>query len=619
MKKKFFFFLLLPFFSFASVAHAELWSGILDPSRAIDWSQTGIPGGIPGRTTICATINAATYGNGINDATAGIQNSLNTCPANETVLLSAGTFRINSNISIPSNVTLRGAGANQTILDLHGTNSSAAVIMGNADPQSANVVSITGGTTAGSQNITVSSATAFAVGGYAIISELNDPSYVTSTGNGGTCTWCDVWYNGTRVRGQIVEVTSINGTTIGFTPALYTSYSHTPQAVPFTASDKYAGIEDLQFYANNTGYAYNVFMDSCAYCWVKGIEGNYVDGNGNHVEIQFGYRDEIRDNYFSSAYRHTNGTTENEIHLAYKTSGALIENNIFERVQTSVNLGDGSAGNVVAYNYATGNFDESDQALGSMGAIYFHGAHPQFNLVEGNVVPAIYPDSVWGSSSDLTVFRNWAEGTTKSCVPTTGRGTVDCSGTSGVWEYKAARAMQIDGLSTSDNFVGNVVGSSQQSALSTTKSASIQWPSSRSWEGAYGWTWGYTSLGDGGTNSFDSTNAYTTALLHGNYNNIDGSLSWANGLSQALPASFFLSSKPSWWGSTPYPAIGPDISGGSGPGGHTYAIPAQVCFASIGGVEGGANSPLNFNADSCYSSTVPDTTPPAAPTGVTVQ
>ncbi len=38
-------------------AHAQAWSGILDPSRAINWlNNVGIPGGIPYRTSVCATI-----------------------------------------------------------------------------------------------------------------------------------------------------------------------------------------------------------------------------------------------------------------------------------------------------------------------------------------------------------------------------------------------------------------------------------------------------------------------------------------------------------------------------------------------------------------------------------
>src|SRR5881397_2822226 len=133
-------------FGWASVAHAQLGSGVLDPSRAIDWTQSGIPGGIPNRTTICATINAATYANGASDATAGIQAALNSCPASQVVFLSSGKFRINSGLRIPSNVTLRGNGALNTILDAHGT-SGAVVTLGTGSPGTAGNPLITSGAT----------------------------------------------------------------------------------------------------------------------------------------------------------------------------------------------------------------------------------------------------------------------------------------------------------------------------------------------------------------------------------------------------------------------------------------------------------------------------------------
>jgi hypothetical protein len=75
-----------------------------------------------------------------------------------------------------------------------------------------------------------------------------------------------------------------------------------------------------------------------------------------------------------------------------------------------------------------------------------------------------------------------------------------------------------------------------------------------------------------------------------------------------LPDSFYLNSKPSWWPvSKPWPAIGPDVTGGniSGVGGHAYTIPAQDCYSSVmGGPADGRGSALNFNADTCYSPAV---------------
>src|SRR5437879_12056564 len=90
-------------------ASAEPWSGILDPSRAIDWSHAGIPGGIPNRTTICASIDPGS-------SAAQIDAAITACPADQVVFLSAGTFTLSAGLNMKSDVTLRGAGANRTKL-----------------------------------------------------------------------------------------------------------------------------------------------------------------------------------------------------------------------------------------------------------------------------------------------------------------------------------------------------------------------------------------------------------------------------------------------------------------------------------------------------------------------
>jgi hypothetical protein len=66
---------------------------------------------------------------------------------------------------------------------------------------------------------------------------------------------------------------------------------------------------------------------------------------------------------------------------------------------------------------------------------------------------------------------------------------------------------------------------------------------------------------------------------------------------QALPASFYMASKPSWWGSAPWPAIGPDISGGADLTGHAFKIPARACYENTAKT----NGILNFNAANCYT------------------
>ena len=74
---------------------------IMPPERRTTWNP-GIPGGIPARTTVCATVNASTYGNGTMDATAGIQAAINACPDGQVVQLSAGDFLVNGASRSPS-------------------------------------------------------------------------------------------------------------------------------------------------------------------------------------------------------------------------------------------------------------------------------------------------------------------------------------------------------------------------------------------------------------------------------------------------------------------------------------------------------------------------------------
>src|SRR3989442_15229665 len=91
-------------------AHAQLWSGILDPSRAIDWTRAGA-GTVPNRATICSALSPGATSAQINSAIAA-------CPSGQVVFLSSGTYSISGQIFFnnKSNVTLRGAGPDQTFV-----------------------------------------------------------------------------------------------------------------------------------------------------------------------------------------------------------------------------------------------------------------------------------------------------------------------------------------------------------------------------------------------------------------------------------------------------------------------------------------------------------------------
>jgi hypothetical protein len=589
------------------LSQVQPWKPILSPARAIDWSKAGV-GEIPARTTLCANLMPSA-------TLAQINAALAACPAGQTVYLAAGVYSIPGAIAVPSNVTLRGAGADRTILNATGSSRGNVVNLGFGSVPY-RPVNITGGATAGSTSIVVGGAATIHPGMYLAISEINDPAYVSSAGSEGLCKWCDGgWTNtGSLSRGQIVEVTAVNGTKISIAPGLYSAYTNSPLAIPFQMTTNHAGVEDLQVYANNSGYEANFGMSECAYCWLKGVQSNYTDGD--HVDVYWGFHDEVRDSYFSNAFQHLPGQFCSGILVALKTSASLIQNNIVERGHDSIMLQWGAAGNVVSYNYTTGEFDSGAPDV-VLGGINFHGAHSQYNLLEGNVLPEVFEDSIWGSSSQTTTFRNWVIGTNRICSPMSGRGAVQCSGSNGHYGFQSARAMNISYLTTHDNFVGNVVGSAQMQSLIGYKyplaqRALVEYPAERSSDVvAYGWSFGYGKTSDEGTGTGCSggippchaANGTSTQFFHGNYTNIGGGIAWVSGLSHTLPASFYLSGKPAWWGTLPFPATGPEITGGAGPRGHSYGNPAQACYLKVmGGSDGGAGSPRTFKPSACYGS-----------------
>src|SRR6185295_3525483 len=91
-------------------------AGLIPADRITVWAP-GVRDGIPVRSTVCATVSAATYGNGSADASAGLQAALDACPAAQVVQLSRGTFTIDrSYLAITRGITLRGAGPGLTTL-----------------------------------------------------------------------------------------------------------------------------------------------------------------------------------------------------------------------------------------------------------------------------------------------------------------------------------------------------------------------------------------------------------------------------------------------------------------------------------------------------------------------
>lgn len=721
--------------AFSLSAHAQNWSGILAPTYGtgactlapsnvpagcgVDWTQVGIPGGLPTGTQAGSMIAASTCSNGASDCTSTINTALSSCGGSSGVerfvQLGAGTFLYNGTITVPAYCYLNGSGANQTILT-QGSSSSSSIVLGAAggNASASRAVNITSGATAGSTGLTLSSASGVSVGNLLLVSELNNPTYVESVGSEGT-TQLECLYgwgpgNGmARQRCEIHQVIGKSGNLVTISPPLLTDYGGTApawsastyygeyafisangslweqtynntsspyhcrsgsvsptfpsspaigtatvtdntciwlayaagtglmaQAVPFAPSAVQAGIENLQIYDDGATRRADILIGTCMFCFVHGIEVNYT--SDDWIRDADGFRNQIDSSYFSNSFSHSAGGSDVAVDVYYGTTGDLVENNIFERGHVGgVMLEEGSAANVIAYNYVTGQFDTTATNWNSS-AVDNHSAHPQFNLFEGNVWNGFAADSTWGTSSHGTLFRNWDQGTPMVCNPTsTTRATVACSpyghpGQSGAnsWHpFQQAQGILLAYTANYYNVIGDVIGSSQAQAMVNTSNSALAQAASTVWHSGvdygYGATWsgmliGFSETSDSGSYALDSARPFTTMLQHGTYNNVSGSITWNGNLPHTLPASFFLSSKPLWWPSSlPWPAIGPDVTGGSGPGGYVYsstaANPAENCYFNVmNAADGGGGSPLSFNAASCYP--VGSQSTPASPTGL---
>lgn len=504
-----------------------------------------------------------------------IQAAIDACQSNQVVYIPAGTYQIFNSIKITNSyITIRGDGPGKTIIDSY-TSGNIFDFIPHINAYTGPFINISNANKSVT-NIYMENLNNVKIGSLLKIDCLNDTNFVTKNGVEGDCTWCSR-DSGGRLMGQIVEVTSTNNNNeVGFNPPLFWWYSTNdnifiPQAAVINDGNKWSGIEDLTLKINNMGGStINFYMEGASYCWLKNVEGNYT--TGDHVQIRNSFRCEIRDSYFHDVYVRTSGSTDGDIMLYEKTTGCLVENNILWRCHASLILNWGASGNVIAYNFATNNFDTYSDGT-CMSDFTAHGAHPMFNLFEGNVLGKFGPDSIWGSSSHNTAFRNRFNGISYVNPPLSGRSDVDYSTN---WAtYNMNSAVELNFRDLYYNIIGNVLGSSAYT------NAFPPYYKSGVYMTAVPDSFLYNNpvilrLGYGGLSSRvrDTTNVQYTALIHGNWDVVTSMQHWDDSiLSTTLPNSYYLNSKPTFFGNLKFPLLGPDVTGF-----YTNKIPAQMRF-----------------------------------------
>lgn len=671
------------FISLCSIATAQQWSGLLSSKRAVDWSNSGA-GTIPSRSNICQTLGAAgqsaSYSQSV--SAAQIVSALQSCAgSNGVVYLNPGTYTLTSTlfgagVATPSNVTLRGAGANQTILKWTATSNNCtglgptAFCLTNGDAgtiqYSSNAVNWTGGYSQGSTSLTVGGAVTgslsnLKVGSLVQLNQLDQSSdngnwwncgaKPTSSNPGTGCTWggnSNMWPG--RAQTQMVTVTGISGSTVTISPGLYAPNWSGSQS-PYMAFSSVLpvsgfGLESLQLNTQSLGDIQAMLASVwITNSWIKNVAFVNNDATGaaarKHAEIMSSTHVTIRDSYFYGASPTSDGYG---VDLMDGTSDTLVENNIFQHIATGTIL-EGGIGNVFGYNYAVDNFYVNGDPNWQQCDAFHHNEGDIYDLWEGHEGICLGNDDFHGTSFGITAFRSYFSGHDPAitCPP----GESSC-GTGKKLQFTAA-IMDMFGARYM-NLVGNVLGTpgyhntyenigpSGQSSC-----AAYPWTVIYSWnfsnQNQLAWLPSSSCMWDTSVLTVPLDNdplVYQTAFRWGNYDTVSGTVktvsSETNANAPAYPGlsnpstnwssypSFYLSSKPSWWGSMPWPAVGPDVTGGdiAGLSGHAYHNPAASCYLNImGGKTDGSSGALSFDANSCYPTTASSAGgPPPPPTNL---
>lgn len=596
--------------------------GLLPVDRATTW-QPGVTynGGIPARATICKTLSPL---GGTSDDTTQIQNAVNACPAGQTVLLEAGTFNVNGTaINMKSNVTLRGSGPGTTILNSTGTGTPGTVIMvGTLYYHYIDGRNLTADAVKDSNSVTVADATGLAVGEIVAVNELYDPNLTdytntTQTTGGDYLGWgeCRCYHSdgscrtddgtncpvlsgawtaagamaASRPVGQVMEIASVSGNTVTFTTPFHQNYrvDHTAHIARFGHSDNSltqvvtgVGIEELTIENGGGGDpAGPLAFDVVSHSWARHVE--VVHGQAVNVLFSGSFQCELRDSYIHETTNPNPGGAGYGIGIDAYSADNLVENTISWSFNKVMVMRSSGGGNVIAYNYMQDGYGMGYPTLPEVGLNASHMATSHHELFEGNEAHNFSSDTTWGNTIYVTALRNHL-----TALRIAHPGVLAALSDQG-----NRRAIDI---STGDrwfSFIGNVLGCSASKTCanagdSTCKCAGLNVSMPGGMTGQTSWQ--YEPTADNATDArmwqlmYADSTAQSTLLRLGNFDWVTSSQKWPGlgGIGTpdmppnplpTIPNSFYLTSKPPFMGSNPWPWVDPST-------GTTYVLPARARF-----------------------------------------
>ena len=542
---------------------------LLPEDRITTW-KPGVPGGVPVRTKVCASVAASRFRDGQSDASQGIQNAIDACPAGQVVQLSSGDFLINDAfLLIHKGVTLRGEGPGRTVLkrtngarpgSYQPTVADPIVILGPTRwprPDESGTRALVTDAAKGSRSVTLKDAGGFAKAQLVL---LDEEHYATGAWrelpnrNGvptSVRTWATdrvVWQRhdppapeddplpeaagwfsrAGRPIVEVKEIAAVDRNVVTFTTPLHIGYraSHAAQLTRYSggnAAVRDAGLEDLTVTGGANG---NVRFECAAYSWMKNVESTVWLGEG--VAINNSFRVELRDSYIHDAAWPYPGGGGYAISLSGGAAEALIENNIVLNANKMMVARSAGAGSVVGYNYMDDGQIASDPDWVEVGINGSHMAGSHHMLFEGNESFNYDSDNTHGNAIDHTVFRNHLTGFRRSFAG-----------------LRNARAAGLMFGSWWHSFVGNVLGTEGRMEGWTYEDAGVPWGGPAIWKLGYNpihWEQSADPL------------VRSSVLREGNFDYLTNRVNWDT-QPREIPPSLYLEAKPAFFGTLPWPWV----------------------------------------------------------------
>ena len=585
-----------------------------DPVRpATVWLPAGNPyGGYSVNPALTGTANAAAF-------TSALQAAVNSAGAAATptsrkiVLLKAGSYFVNQQ-SGPAgqvgiyvrvdNVTIRGEGADVTRLSANGTihQLGAVVLFGHrsgTSDASFNVTAVTADALRGATQIQVASTSGFSVGDVVTV-DVQDgaasaqgsvyfnsgylwfydgqyfkrqPTYGwsgPSTGAGAINVSDLTSANAAaqnvvpnwRSTMQANEITAIASNSLTLKDPLYIDFplARSPQVwitVPANTSgslgNRWSGIENIAVAGGNNEWGFpggTVNFSYMAYCWAKNIEADGTKASpadpqhpgklGYNIGLGRSYRCVIRDSYAHGSADENPGGQAYGLVVGAGSTACLVENNISVDNNKPVALNSTGGGNVISYNYVDNAVIWNSPSWQENAIDDCHANFTHHDLVEGNWTPNIGGDTTHGNSGWHTHFRNFASGRNSAGNPTAN-----------------LRAVGMDGWTHFHAYLANVL-----------KGGTVYETNPSQKSGTPIYQLGNNAQGVGG--NWD--NGYSAAHVYrdGNWDNVNNGVVWVGG-AKTLPPSFYLISKPPFFGSNAWPWV-------DGPTGNAGTLPAKARY-----------------------------------------